>query len=138
MDLEPMVGRGANERPVSTKWIVLSVVIFTAFEILLGQGLTRLLAGSTTSHMLMLRLEMVLMSASFMAGGFLIGVLSPGPRLVEPAIGAAITVVFTFFIAFFSPIMIYQASVSRMLIGGAIGFGLALFGAHLGEKMTGN
>jgi hypothetical protein len=130
-------GRSGN-RPVSAKWIVLSVVIFTACELLLGQGLTRLLAGSTTSHMLMLRLEMVLMSASFLAGGFLIGVLSPGPRLLEPAIGAAITVVSTFFIAFFSPIMIYQASLPRMLIGGGVGFVVALFGAHLGEKVTGN
>jgi hypothetical protein len=130
-------GRSGN-RPVSAKWVVLSVVIFTACELLLGQGLTRLLAGSTTSHMLMLRLEMVLMSASFLAGGFLIGVLSPGPRLLEPAIGAAITVVSTFFIAFFSPIMIYQASLPRMLIGGVVGFVVALFGAHLGEKVTGN
>jgi len=126
------------QRPVSWNWVALSVLIFTAFEIVLGQGLTRLLAGSTTSHMLMLRLEMVLMSASFFAGGFLIGVVSPGPRLVEPAIGAGITVVFTFFIAFFSPIMIYQASLSRMLIGGVVGFGVALAGAHFGEKLTGN
>jgi len=127
-----------TDRPISTKWIVLSFLVFMAFELLLGQGLTRLLTGSTTSHMLMLRLEMLLMSASFLAGGFLIGVVSPGPRLIEPAIGAAITVVFTFLIAFFTPVVFYQASLSRMLIGGVIGFGVALFGAHLGEKVTGN
>ena len=126
------------KRPISTKWVVLSVLIFTAFEVLLGQGVTKLLEGSTTSHMLMLRIELALMSASFLAGGFLIGVLSPGPRLLEPAIGAAITVVFTFLIAFFSPIVVFQASLSRMVVGGALGFVLALFGAHLGEKLTGN
>ena len=126
------------KRPISTKWVVLSVFIFTAFEVLLGQGVTKLLEGSTTSHMLMLRIELALMSASFLAGGFLIGVLSPGPRLLEPAIGAAITVVFTFLIAFFSPIVVFQASLSRMVVGGALGFVLALFGAHLGEKLTGN
>lgn len=126
------------KRPISTKWVVLSVLIFTAFEVLLGQGVTKLLEGSTTSHMLMLRIELALMSMSFLAGGFLIGVLSPGPRLLEPAIGAAITVVFTFLIAFFSPIVVFQASLSRMVVGGALGFVLALFGAHLGEKITGN
>ena len=126
------------KRPISTKWVVLSVLIFTAFEVLLGQGVTKLLEGSTTSHMLMLRIELALMSVSFLAGGFLIGVLSPGPRLLEPAIGAAITVVFTFLIAFFSPIVVFQASLSRMVIGGSLGFVLALFGAHLGEKITGN
>ena len=126
------------KRPISTKWVVLSVLIFTAFEVLLGQGVTKLLEGSTTSHMLMLRIELALMSASFLAGGFLIGVLSPGPRLLEPAIGAAITVVFTFLIAFFSPIVVFQASLSRMVVGGALGFVLALFGAHLWEKLTGN
>jgi len=126
------------KRPISTKWVVLSVLIFTAFEVLLGQGVTKLLEGSTTSHMLKQRIELALMSASFLAGGFLIGVLSPGPRLLEPAIGAAITVVFTFLIAFFSPIVVFQASLSRMVVGGALGFVLALFGAHLGEKLTGN
>ena len=88
--------------------------------------------------MLQLRLELGLSLLSFVIGGFLVGVLSPGPRLVEPAIGAAATVVFTFLISFFTPVAFLQASGDRILIGGALGFGVALFGAHIGEKLTGN
>jgi hypothetical protein len=62
----------------------------------------------------------------------------PGARLVEPAIGAAITVVFTFLISFFTPVTFFAAEPGRMLFGSGIAFVPALFGAHLGERITGN
>ena len=128
----------AKAQSFSTKWVVISVIIFATFEVLLGVGVMRLVAQSRPSHMFMLRLELAMMLASFLAGGFLIGVISPGIRLLEPAVGAAVTVVFTFLIACFSPILIYQASSSRILVGGGLGFLVALFGAHMGERLTGN
>ena len=127
-----------TERPVSKAWIVASIAIFMVLELLLGGLMADVLAGRSTSHMLQLRLELGLSLLSFLVGGFLVGILSPGPRLVEPAVGAAATVVFTFLISFFTPVAFLQASGDRILIGGVMGFLVALFGAHLGEKLTGN
>jgi hypothetical protein len=126
------------QRPVSKPWIAISILIFMALELLLGGLVSDMLEGRTTSHMLKLRIELALSLLSFLFGGFLVGVFSPGPRLVEPAVGAAVTVVFTFLISFFTPVAFLQASGGRILIGGVMAFGVALFGAHFGEKLTGN
>ena len=113
-------------------------MIFVALELLLGGLVAHLLAGRNISHMLGLRIELALSLLSFLTGGFLVGVLSPGLRLIEPAIGAGVTVVFTFLIAFFTPVTVLAADPNKILIGGIAGFAVALFGAHLGERLRGN
>ncbi len=125
-------------RPISKGWVAASIVIFLGLELLLGGLVTDLIADRTTSHMLEMRLELILSLLSFLVGGFVVGVFSPGPRLVEPAIGAAVTVAFTFLVTAFTPVAFLRAPADRILIGGILAFGVALFGAHLGEKLTGN
>jgi len=125
-------------RPISWLWVGISTLVFMVLELGLGGFVADLLADRQVSHMLSLRIELLLSLVSFLGGGLIIGVISPGLRLLEPAIGAAITVVFTFFIAFFTPITFFAAEPGRMFVGGAIAFGLALFGAHVGERLTGN
>jgi hypothetical protein len=126
------------DRPFSRRWLLSSIVIFTGLELLLGGWLASVFAGRNVSHMLSLRVELFLSLASYFGGGFVVGLISPGPRLLEPAIGAAVSVVFTFLIAFFTPVIFFHADPSRMVVGGVLAFGVALFGAHLGERLTGN
>lgn len=125
-------------RPFSRSWLLASIAIFVAIELLLGGWAAHMLAGRQVSHMLSLRVELFMSLLSFGVGGFIVGLISPGKRLVEPAIGAAVSVVFTFLISVFTPITFIAAAPGRMLVGGAIAFVIALFGAHLGEKLTGN
>lgn len=127
-----------TDRALSKTWVLLSIAIFTAFELVLGIGVAWMLEGKNVSHMLGLRIELFMSLASFFVGGFVVGLVSPGPRLTEPAIGAAVTVVFTFLIAFFTPVTILAMDPGRILIGGTAAFLIAMFGAHLGERITGN
>jgi len=76
------------------------------------------------------------MLASYFIGGFLIGLLSPGIRVLEPALGAFLAVGFTFLYGFFTPFSFFAFSLGKIFIGGGIAFGLALLGAKLGEKLA--
>src|SRR5205823_5482905 len=71
-------------------------------------------------------------------GGVLVGVLSPGVRMKEPAVGALISVLLVFMISFFMPNFFYAFDITKVLIGGGIAFALALAGAYSGEKFMGN
>ena len=127
-----------TKRPVSRAWLAASVLIFTVLELLLGGWLASVFAGRNVSHMLALRVELLMSLGSYFLGGLIVGLISPGKRLLEPAIAAAISVLFTFLIAFFTPVIFFHADPSRMVVGGVVAFLIALFGAHLGEKLTGN
>ncbi len=120
----------------SIVWIVLSLIIFVAVELVLGGLVGPLLVGRFVSQPLYLKLEMLLMLGSYFFGGLLIGLISPDIRVLEPAIGAALAVIFTWCYSFFTPIRYYGFSLTRMLIGGGIAFVLALLGADLGERIA--
>ena len=75
---------------------------------------------------------------SFFIGGFIIGLISPGIRIFEPALGAFLSVALMLCLSFFTPYSFIQFSMTKMLIGGAIAFFLALTGARVGEKIAGN
>lgn len=120
----------------STLWIVLSVIIFVAIELLFGSVVGPLVVGRFVSRPLYLKLEMLLMLGSYFFGGLVIGLISPGIRVLEPAIGAGLAVAFTWAYSFFTPVRFYGFSLTRMLIGGGIAFVLALVGADLGERVA--
>lgn len=136
----PRVGLGYPRvmRPVSRPWIIGSTLLFLALELLLAGLVPQLLEGRFVGHVMSLRIEALLMVTSFFVGGFIVGVISPGPRLVEPAIGAAVVVAAGFLIALFSPVAFLRWDPGRIALGSVVAFGLALYGAHLGEKLTGN
>ncbi|MEW5853330.1 MAG: hypothetical protein AB2A00_31410 [Myxococcota bacterium] len=125
-------------RPFSTVWCVASVVLYTVVELALGGYLGPVVAGRYLSPMLHMRMMTVLHLASFFLGGILVGVLSPGVRLVEPAVGAVIAVALTMLMSVFLPAAFLHFSLDKLLWGGGIAFVLALLGAWTGEKWMGN
>jgi hypothetical protein len=125
-------------RPFSTAWTVVSVVLFLAVELVIGQWLGPHIAGAYVSPMFHLQTQMILHLGSFYLGGVLVGTLSPGIRMREPAIGAFISVMVVFLLSFFMPTVFYAFTLSKVLIGGGIALGLALIGAYSGEKLMGN
>jgi hypothetical protein len=127
-----------EEPAFSTNWVVLSVVIFTAMEVLLGHLLGPAVVGAYVSPMLHHRVMMVLHLGSFLVGGVVVGVVSPGLRLVEPAVGAFIAVALQLIMGLFMPNVFYGFSSQKLLWGGGIAFLVALFGAWTGEKWMGN
>lgn len=117
-------------------WVVVNVFVFLATEVVPGGVLGPILSGRFVGHVLSLKLELLLMLTSYFFGGFLIGLLSPRVRILEPAIGAALAVVFTWTYSFFTPNMFYGFRFDRVVIGSLIAFGLAMAGAVWGESVS--
>ncbi|MBU3917534.1 hypothetical protein KKA14_18530 [bacterium] len=125
-----------NSQPFSRKWVLISIAIFIGVELILGGLVGNVIVGNYTSLGLRFMLQGLLNLISFLVGGFLIGLISPGIRILEPAVGAFLSVALMLFLAFFTPYSFIQFSLTKLLIGGGLAFGLALYGARMGEKFA--
>lgn len=127
-----------NEKSSTAKifWILSSVVIFIAVEIFLGGFVGPIISGRLISHVLYIKIELLLMLGSYFLGGLIVGLISPGVRIFEPAVGAALAVLLTFAYSFFTPYHFYGFATNRALIGAGIAFALALLGADCGERIA--
>ena len=126
------------DRPFSTTWMLASMAIFTGAELLLGGLVGEVVAGRFMSLSLRFLLQGLLNLASYFIGGFIIGAISPGLRIHEPAAGAFLSVALMLCVSLFTPYSFIRFSMTKMIIGGAIAFCLALAGAKLGERVTGH
>lgn len=125
--------------PLSTGWIVASVILYIAMEILVSLLLSPvLLASRLSSPMLQMRLDMILHLCSYFLGGIAVGIISPRIRIREPGIGAVISVVLVFLTGFFMPGRFLRFSLFNVAVGGGIACVLAMFGAYLAERWMGN
>lgn len=133
------LGIRGQTHPFSTRWVIASVVIYTAMEIAIAVVIApAIFAGRLASPMLQMRLQMLMHLGSFYVGGVAVGMLSPGVRLAEPAIGAFVAVAIVFLMSFFLPHAFLHWDTTKILIGGGIAFALALAGAFTGERVMGN
>ena len=128
----------ANYQSFSMKWVLISMAIFIGVELFLGGLIGKIVIGRFMSLSLRFLLQSLLNLVSFFIGGLIIGVISPGLRIHEPATGAFLSVTLMLGISFFTPYSFIRFSLSKMLIGGAIAFCLALTGARIGERISGN
>ena len=126
-----------KSQPFSKKWVLASMIAFIAIEVLLG-GLVGNLVSGYISISLRFMLQGLLHLTSFFVGGVLIGIFSPGIRTFEPAVGAFLSVSVMLILTIFTPYRFIHFSLTKLLIGGAIAFALALFGARIGERIMGN
>jgi len=125
-------------RPFSMAWMFVSVALFLGSELAIGTWIGPLVLGKYVSPMFHIQLQMMMHLASFYLGGLLVGIISPGVRLKEPAVAAFLSVALVFMISFFMPAFFYRFSMDRMLVGGVIALIIAVFGAYTGEKVMGN
>ncbi len=122
--------------PVDKRWVGVSFLVFMATEMVLGHWMAPLVAGFV-SHPFALRVEVMMMLGSYLIGGFAVGLFSPTVRILEPGIGAALSVGLTFIYALFTPVRFFSADPERLFAGAVIAFGLAMFGADSGERLAG-
>ncbi len=127
----------ARRQPFSKKWMFASMAIFLTMEILLG-GLAGNLVSGYVSISLRFLVQGLLNLVSYFVGGVIIGLISPGIRIYEPAAGAFLSVALMLCLSLFTPFSFIHFSLTKMLIGGGIAFFLALAGARLGEILVGN
>lgn len=120
----------------SSGWIWASMVLFIAVELVMGGYVAPVLSGRFISHISLLRLEVLLILGSYLAGAFLIGLMSPAVRVMEPAIGAALSAVLPFLVGVFSPVRFYHLDSDRVLLAAGLAFVLAMAGADSGERLA--
>ena len=126
-----------TSRPFSKKWMLISMAVFIASELLIG-GLVGSLMRGYTSISLRFLMQGLLNLGSYFVGGVIIGVISPGVRIYEPAAGAFLSVALMMSLTLFTPFSFIAFSLTKLLVGGAIAFALGLAGAKLGERLMGN
>ena len=128
----------ARQQPFSWGWVIISMIVFVGFELLVGGLLGGFLQDRFRSLSTSFLLQGALNVGSYFAGGILIGVISPRVRINEPAVGAFCAVALVMALTIFTPYSFIRFSVGKLVVGGVIAFFLALAGAKLGEKLTGN
>lgn len=133
-----MVTTDPAHRPFSTRWVWMSMFAFIAAEIVVGGVLGELILGRMLSMNTSFLLQGLLNMAGFVIGGFAIGLLSPGRRIAEPAVGAACTMMLLAVTALFVPYRFLGYSSSGFIVAAAIAAALGAGGAFSGEKLTGN
>ncbi len=121
----------------SWRWVIISMVTFVALELILGGVVADLVAGKHMSLHLKFVIQGALNLSSYFIGGFLIGIISPKVRIHEPAVGAFASVALMLSLTFFTPYTFLRFSPGKLVVGGIVAFVLALTGAKLGEKVTG-
>ncbi len=127
----------SKNEPFSWTWVFISLAMFIGMEIVLGILLGHFVVGRYASLSLRFLLQGILNLASYFVGGFLIGVITPRVRILEPGIGAFIAVAATICLTLFTPYSFIRFSLTKIIVGGVIAFVLALSGAKLGERLTG-
>lgn len=127
-----------SAREFSINWTILSVVLFLAFELLIGTWLGPLVAGKYVSPMFHTELKMGMHLLAIYLGGMAVGFVSPGRRLAEPAVGAVISVVLVFLMSVFMPHSFWAFDWTKVFVGGTIAMLTALAGAWHAEKLMGN
>lgn len=125
-------------KPFSKPWMFISFFVFIVVELILGGYVGEVVVGKYMSMHLRFMLQGLLNLVSYFIGGFIIGVISPGVRVYEPAAGAFLSVLTMLLITFFTPYSFIHFSMTKVIIGGGIAFFLALTGASFGEKLVGN
>ena len=118
--------------------MLLSMAIFIASEILIGVVIGTVIVGKYVSMGLQFTLHGLCMLMSFYVGGFIIGIISPGKRIAEPAVGAFGSVALIMVVTLFTPSRWFHFGLTKLILGGAIAFGLAYSGAVSAEKIMGN
>jgi hypothetical protein len=127
-----------RSREFSWKWVFLAFCIFVAAESVIGAFLGDYILGRHVSHNLRFLIQGLCNVGAYFVGGLIIGIISPGIRIWEPAVAAFLAVACTLSLTVFSPYSFLAFSTNKLLIGGVIAFGMGLSGATLGERMVGN
>lgn len=133
--------RDPADNDFSFNWVILSVFGYLGLQIALSiLGHLFVFPFTATKHTEMMAQGLIII-AGFYIGAFIIGVISPGRRTIEPVLGAVLAVGAAFSVSNFTPQMggWYQMQgVGSMGTAAVMAGVIAAFGAYSGEKMMGN
>jgi hypothetical protein len=116
------------------KWAVRSALAFLAAQVVILVGLPFVVRTFDPQGLAGLLISVGI----FLVGGIGVGLVSPGKTFIEPAVGALIAVIPTAsYLAMTTPEG-FQPTLLAYVVAGSLGVMFALFGAFLGEKISGS
>lgn len=115
--------------PIQWKWIFISILIFVVIQVVLNVVFT--VFGILTLGFGFL-LFVIIKPITYLIGGIVTGLASPGITLREPAIGAVVVSIGG---TVFDATRASSGRVLWMIVAGVIAFVVALAGARIGEQM---
>lgn len=114
------------------------MLAFLIAEGLIGGLLGEVVMGRMLSINTNFLLQGLLNLAGFFCGGFVIGLVSRGRRIAEPAVGGFLTMLLIALLTLFVPFRYYGYANSSLFIASCVAALLGGLGAHFGERITGN
>jgi hypothetical protein len=116
------------------KWAVRSALGYLVAQVIILVGLPFVISSFDPQGLAGLLISVGI----FLVGGVGVGLVSPGKTFIEPAVGALIAVIPTAsYVAITTPEG-FQPTLLAYIVAGSLGVMLALFGAFLGEKLSGS
>lgn len=120
-----------NEQPFSWPWVWMSLGSFVLAQFLLHG----VIFSAASIHGLFL-LESMIDLFTYFLGGFMVGVVSPKIRVLEPTVGAVIALVMTLNVGMWMPFNFFTGGIVKTLIMSGVVAATAYQGAYIGEKLT--
>lgn len=127
----------------SIGWVMFSTFFYLAMQVVLSLIINLpvdAIGYRGPQHTLMMA-QGIIIAFGFYLGAWIIGVVSPGRRTIEPVLGAVLSVGAAFLVSTMTPQMggwFRTDGLSAMAPAAVIAGILAAFGAYSGEKLMGN
>jgi len=128
----------AERTPLDLKWTLIGAAVIIGLNQVITLSLAPALypkleamAGQTGGLLL---LALIVALGSFFVGGLLVGWLSPGETLMEPAVACVAAIAVNGLVSGISG----ATNLLGLVIAGVAGFGLGLLGAKVGERIQGD
>lgn len=121
--------------------MILSTILYLITQIVLGVGAKVLVMPFIVADYTRSLTEGLIIILGFYIGSFIIGVFSPGRRIIEPVLGAVAAIVAAFSVSNFTPQMggwFRVDGVAMMGTAALLAGSIAAFGSYSGEKLMGN
>ena len=116
------------------KWVFIALGVFAVLQVIFLIALPKVISSFDPQGLAGLGIAV----GVWALGGVVIGAISPGKTLFEPAVGAMIVAVPTIAYLMLVTPDAFSPSLLAYIVGGMIGVVMSLFGAFLGEKIQGD
>ena len=136
-----MSRRSSSRTEFSFNWAILSLFGYLFIQVVFGIFANIFVYRHVRSNHTELLAEGLIIIFGFYIGAFVVGVISPGRRLIEPVLGAVMAVAAVFSVSTFTPQMggWYRIDgLGAMLTAAFLAATVAALGAYSGEKLMGN
>lgn len=129
------------KRAFSVGWVLASTLGYLALQVVLGIVVQNFVSPYIVAQHTKFFAEGLVIILGFYVGAFMIGVFSPGRRIIEPTLGAIAAIVAAFSVANFTPQMggwLRYGGLSSAGTAIVLAALFAAFGSYSGEKLMGN